>query len=332
MTVPVDTGSLGPHPHPAASYAAAMERVGALTLADAVAAPGGETIALVHGRRTARALVLFHGFTNSPRQFRRIAETLHERGDNVLAPRLPYHGLRDGTVQELAQLTAEQLRDHADLAIDIANGLGESVIVAGLSLGGNLAAWSAQFRPEVTRAVTISAALGLAHVPPISDHVMLRGVLELPDHSRSQAADSRRPDRTSGWSTHAIGQMVRFGLAVREASGKDAPAAREIFMLLNAHDHTISRSRNLELAGCWSAAGGRVAAWEFPDSLNLPHDLVDPDEPFGNIRATHPVILCLIDGREPPRELAHRIHIARDVAPCRDGEVLSPAEDLLTRR
>ena len=332
MTASLDTGSLGPHPHPAASYAAAMKRVGVLTLADAIAAPGGESIALVHGRRTARAAVLFHGFTNSPRQFRRIAETLYERGDNVFAPRLAYHGLRDGTVQELAHLTAEQLRDHADVAIDIATALGDSVVVAGLSLGGSLAAWSAQFRPEVTRAVTISAALGLAHMPPISDHVLLRGVLESPDHTRSQPVDSLRPDRTPGWSTHAIGQMVRFGLAVREAAGKQAPAAREIFMLLNAHDHTISRSRNLELAGCWSAAGGRVAAWEFPDSLNLPHDLVDPDEPSGNIDATYAVILALISGLEPRKDLVHRLPIQRDLASCRDDEVLSPAKDLLTRR
>ena len=169
MTLSIDTDSLGPHPNPAGNYAAAMKRVGVLQLADAIAAPGGESIVLVHGKRTARAIVLFHGFTNSPHQFRRIAETLYERGDNVVAPRLVYHGLRDGTVHQLANLTAEQLRDHADTAIDIAQGLGGSVIAAGLSLGGNLAAWSAQMRPEVTRAVPISPALGLAHMPPIPD-------------------------------------------------------------------------------------------------------------------------------------------------------------------
>ena len=149
MTLSIDTDSLGPHPNPAGNYAAAMKLVGVLQLADAIAAPGGESIVLVHGKRTARAIVLFHGFTNSPHQFRRIAETLYERGDNVVAPRLVYHGLRDGTVHELANLTAEQLRDHADTAIDIAQGLGGSVIAAGLSLGGNLAAWSAQMRPRL---------------------------------------------------------------------------------------------------------------------------------------------------------------------------------------
>lgn len=328
MTLPIDMDSLGPDPNPAGNYAAAMERIAVVQRADAIAAPGGESIVLVQGKRTARAVVLFHGFTNSPRQFRRIAEELHERGDNVFAPRLPYHGLRDGTVHELANLTAEQLRDHADTAIDIAQGLGESVIVAGLSLGGNIAAWSAQFRPEVARAVPISPALGLAHVPPIPDPVLLDLVMHVPDHTRSRETDARRPDRTSGWSTHAIGQMVRFGLAVREAAGRYAPAAREILMLLNAHDHTVSRTRNLELAECWSAGGGNVAAWEFSDSLNLPHDLVDPDEPFGNTGVTYPAILGLINGVAPRRDIADRLFVQSDVAPCRKGEVLSPAEDL----
>ena len=310
MTHTIDTDSLGPHPHPSENYAAAMKRVGVLQLADAVAAPAGESIVLVHGKPTARAIVLFHGFTNSPRQFQRIAEILYERGDNVIAPRLAYHGLRDGTVHELANLTAEQLRDHADTAIDIARGLGDSVVVAGLSLGGSLAAWSAQFRPEVTRAVPISPALALAHVPPLPDPVLLGLVMHVPDHTRSGAPDSFRPDRTSGWSTHAIGQMVRFGLAVRVAAGAHAPAAREIRMLLNAHDHTVSRARNLELAECWSAAGGNVTVWEFSNSLHLPHDLVDPDEPFGNIAASYPVILALINGLEPRSDLAHELRDA----------------------
>jgi esterase/lipase len=314
MTRTIDTNTLGPHPRPTRSYGAAMKRIGVLQLADAIAAPGGGSIVLVHGERTARAIVLFHGFTNSPRQFRRIAEELYARGANVFAPRLAYHGLHTGTVHQLSHLTAELLRDHADTAIDIAHGLGDTVIVSGLSLGGSLAAWSAQFRPEVTRAVPISPALALAHVPPIPDPVLLRLVLHVPDHTRSSAPDRSRPDRTSGWSTHAIGQMVRLGLAIRHAAHEHAPAARHILMLLNAHDHTVSRARNLDLAESWSAAGGNVSVWECPDALHLPHDLVDPDERFGNVAASYPVILALIDGLEPRADLANRLDLERGLA------------------
>ena len=332
MPVTADTRSLGPQPNPAGSYTAAMKRVGRLQLADAVASPGGESIVLVHGRRTERAIVLFHGFTNSPRQFRAIAQQLHERGDNVLVPRLPYHALADGTVHDLANLTAEQLRDVADTATDIARGLGDSVIVAGLSLGGTLAAWTAQFRPEVDRAVPLSPALALAHVPPIPDPVLLRVVMQIPDQARSEGIDGSRPDRTLGWSSHAIGQMVRFGVAVMDAARTSAPAARDIRMLLNAHDHTVSRRRNLELAGRWASSGGNVAAWEFRDALQLSHDFVDPGERSANIAATHPVIRALIDGKQPASNAVYRLHLEQELSVPLEAEVLSAAEDPNTHR
>ena len=62
-----------------------------------------------HGRRTARAVVLFHGFTNCPRQFEALGRLLHERGDNVLIPRQPRHGLADRMSEDLAALTAPEL-------------------------------------------------------------------------------------------------------------------------------------------------------------------------------------------------------------------------------
>jgi alpha-beta hydrolase superfamily lysophospholipase len=48
-----------------------------------------------HGRRTERAIVLIHGFTNCPAMYRQLAEQLHKDGANVLVPRLPRHGLEN---------------------------------------------------------------------------------------------------------------------------------------------------------------------------------------------------------------------------------------------
>ena len=81
-------------------------------------------------------------------------------------------------------------------------------------------------------------------------------------------------------------------------------------MLLNAHDHTVSRTRSVELAAHWSAAGGAVSVWEFPDALRLPHDVVDPDEPGANTGASYPAILALIDGDAPRRDLAVPVLLA----------------------
>src|SRR5438552_4710154 len=162
--VPTRTRSLGPHPNPAHDYAAAMQLAAAFQRGDSMAARGGESILLVHGARAPRAVVLFHGITNSPRQYHQLAAVLYESGDNVFVPRLPNQALAGGDADTLAGLRSAALRDVADQSLDIAAGLGDTVVALGLSLGGDMAAWVAQFRREADRVVVVSPALGLSRV------------------------------------------------------------------------------------------------------------------------------------------------------------------------
>ncbi len=312
--LPTSVRSLGPHSKPARDYEAATELAQAFQRADTAAAVGGESIILLHGRRTPRAIVLFHGLTNSPRQFRQLAATLYDRGDNVFVPRLPQHALRRANADDLGRLTAEALRDVGDVAIDLAMGLGDTVVVLGLSLGGDVAAWTAQFRPEVYRAVIVSPALGLAHMSSIVATPMMNLTLRIPNYSKNDPPNALRPDRTLGWSTHAVGQMLRLGAAVRRAADRRAPAARDIRVLLNANDRTVNRAVIDELASQWSATAARVSMFEFQDSLRLPHDVIDPDQATSNTGVTYPVLLALLYGATPPANLARRF-VPRDSAP-----------------
>src|SRR3984893_10252308 len=128
--LPTSVGSLGPHSKPARDYDAAMRLAQAFQRGDSGAVSGGESIILVHAHRTPRAFVLFHGLTNSPRQFRKLADTLYAGGDNVFVPRLPDHGLRGATADVLWNLTAESLRDVADATNVLPNGLGDTLVVS----------------------------------------------------------------------------------------------------------------------------------------------------------------------------------------------------------
>jgi esterase/lipase len=305
--LPTSVRSLGPHPKQARDYEAATQLVQVFQQADTAAATGGESIILAHGTRTPRAIVLFHGLTNSPRQFRELAAALYDGGANVFVPRLPQHALRGADADNLGRLTAESLRDVADAAIDLASGLGDTVVVLGLSLGGDVAAWTAQFRPEVDRAVIVAPTLGLAHMSSIVTTAVMHLTLRLPNYSKHDPRDTLRPDRTLGWSTRAVGQMLRLGAAVRRAAGKRAPAARDLRVLVNANDRTVSRDAIDELAAQWSATGGRVSMFEFPDSFRLPHDVIDPDQVTGNTSVTYPVLLALLYGSTPPANLVARV-------------------------
>ncbi|MEO6913370.1 MAG: alpha/beta fold hydrolase, partial [Candidatus Baltobacteraceae bacterium] len=126
----------------------------------------GKTIVFLHGRRTARSVVLLHGLSASPTQFIELGRALHARGYNVLAPRLPRHGYNDRLTDALGRLTAVELRQVTRESIAIARGLGDHVSVVGFSLGGLMAAWAAQHH-DVDSAVCIAPFLGLAWVPSV---------------------------------------------------------------------------------------------------------------------------------------------------------------------
>src|SRR5919201_5894484 len=91
------TDNLGARPQPAHDYATAMARAKQQQRVDDVeAAPQGRSILLVHGQCTPRAVVLLHGYTNSPAQMDSLANLLYREGDNVYVPRLPHHAERAG--------------------------------------------------------------------------------------------------------------------------------------------------------------------------------------------------------------------------------------------
>ena len=294
--VPTSTDSLVARPRPAKDYDEAVSRARLFERGDSIATASGRSVLRVHGHRTPRAVVLFHGLTNSPYQFRDLADSIYNAGDNVFIPRLPWHALPGGTQRELARLTATALRDVADASVDIASGLGDTVIVFGLSLGGTVAAWVAQFR-SVDRVVIAAPALGVSHVTAVLETPLMNLGLRLPDYSHDDPADPRRPDRMPGWCSRGIAQMMALGLAARRRASTVAPRTHTIRMLVNAHDQTVNRTLIDDLVASWRAKGAPVETYELSDTLRLPHDIVDPMEGGAKPSVTEPVILALLHGR-----------------------------------
>ena len=297
---PTRFGDLRAHPMPIADYTAAVSRIGALQAhEDSLVAPGGGSILLTHGHRTARVVVLFHGLTDSPLQYYPLAQQLFLQGDNVFVPRLPHHAERAGKVAALAQLTAQELRDLGDQSVDVAEGLGDTVIVSGLSAGGTIAAWVAQYRADVHRVVLVAPALEVTHVPSLLHGAVLRIALRVPNVTRTSPRDSTEPDRMPGWATRAVAQTLKLGVAVRRSAGERPPAVKEIEVLLNAHDRTISNGVAMDLARTWERHGATARVYELPDSLQLPHDVIDPRHPGSNTGAVYPVLEAMIAGAKP---------------------------------
>ena len=115
------------------------------------------------------AVLLLHGFGDTPQTMRYIADFLHDRGWTVRAPLLPSHGRR---LRELARGRAGAWISAArDELVDLRKSH-ETVSVVGLSMGAALAA--------VISAETAPPAL-----------VLLAPYLSMPRHIRIAAATSR---------------------------------------------------------------------------------------------------------------------------------------------
>lgn len=291
---------------PARDYAEAIGRVARQQQSDdRIVAPGGRSVLLTHGGPTHRVVILLHGLTNSPKQYEHFAARLFASGDNVYIPRLPHHAERNGTAASLAGLTAEELWHYSDSAVDVAVGLGHSVTVAGVSAGGTIAAWIAQYRGDIHRAVIVAPILEIGRVPSFLAAPAMNLALRLPNVTRTEAPDRKRPDRDLGVASRAVAELLRFGATVRLAAVRRRPLARDIVFVMNANDHTVKTSPALELARRWSARGAAVRMYQFPLSLRLPHDIVEEARAHADPVVVYPALEALIHGEPPPPVLAN---------------------------
>jgi carboxylesterase len=252
-----------------------------------------------HGRRTRRAYVLIHGYTNCPQQFAALAQVLFAQGANVLIPRMPAHGLRDRLTSATGSLTAPILARFADAAVDCACGLGEEVVVAGLSSGGVLAAWLAQGRPDVPRALVIAPAFGPGLVAPWLAPAAALALRLLPN--RFTWWDDQLKERLATppygyprFSTRGLSATYELGAAVRRAARRAAPAARSIALVTNAADRAVSEPPVRGLLQDWRAHNADVQTYMFPAELGLPHDLIDPHHIAPHQAEVYPVLLALL--------------------------------------
>ena len=291
---------LGPLSAPLA-YDSALARVAQRQSADdSVVARGGRSILMTHGMRTPRVFVLLHGFTDSPTQFASVGARLYGAGDNVYIPRLPRHAERVAPVRTLGRVRAGELASFGDSVVDVARGLGDTVVVVGLSAGGTIAGHVAQTRREVHRAILIAPAIAAGLIDEDNSHVLVALAARLPEVTRTDKPDTTRPDFVQGLTTRGLAEVLRLGQVVRQKAIDDSPGAAEMLFLLNELDHTVSEEASMALAQSWFDHGAQVQVYRFPKSLKLPHNVMEIPERGGNPDVVMPVLEALVRASTPP--------------------------------
>lgn len=117
-------------------------------------------------------VLVLHGFTGSPFSVRGIAEAMANAGFSVEMPLLPGHGT---ALEDMLSTTFEDWSTAAESALSALASRNETIVVAGLSMGGTLTCWLAERHPEVAGIVLVNP-----FVEPWPDE-MVAGVRALAD-------------------------------------------------------------------------------------------------------------------------------------------------------
>jgi carboxylesterase len=291
-------------PEPSSSYNESLERVEAIQAREAERTDLDQvcgTLLMTHGATTEKAVVLLHGFTSCPEQFRPLGEQFFGQGFNVYIPRQPRHGLEDLTGNPLYGLKAEVLACFGMQSTDIAQGLGEHVIVAGLSGGGSITTWLTSQRSDIDLAVPISPFLGVGFIPRVLTRLMTRLILTIPDRFMWWDPTNRMDNPFSspytyrGYWVHALFENLRLGFAAREAAEKARPSAGAILVVSNANDTSVNNAVIAEYERIWSRYGGDfLRTFQFPKDDMVPHDMITFTRPDGRPEIVYPKLLELI--------------------------------------
>jgi pimeloyl-ACP methyl ester carboxylesterase len=298
LLFPWNLPKLASQPHPAGSYNEALRRIDLLRKQEAALAinPKCSLQVMTHGQKSARTVILVHGYTSCPQQFYEIGLRFFERGDNVLIARLPHHGLSDRMNSEQSKLKAEELAAYADEVVDIGRGLGEKVVMMGISAGGVMTAWAAQNRNDIDLAVIISPAFGFKKIPMSLTAAVMNIYSLLPDSwswwDEKLKENVLPPYGYPRYSKHALTEILRLGFVVEKAAKQNPPAAGKIVMVFNANDNSINNERTRQIVELWETHRA-IGSYTFDASLKLGHDLIDPNEADQKVAIVHPKLIEL---------------------------------------
>lgn len=274
---PASDPDLTSHPDPADSYADAAARIASVTMTEAGMdlQPEGRSIAMLTGTRTRKAVVIFHGYTSVPEQFRLIGQAYLAQGYNVWIPRLPYHGMTDRMTDAFSRVTATGLRDFADQSVDIGAGLGDEVTVVGLSGGGSLSLWSGFVRPEVTQAHLISPLLHPLGYQEWQDRPLVRALRVMPfdiyNWWNEEEANHVEGYDYPRFSLKGIAALL--SLAHWVDTRNQPPVASHVNLVRNDGDPKLDAAYN-ERYLTRLVPAGRLTVNRIPASAGLLHDLV----------------------------------------------------------
>ena len=256
---------------------------------------------LEHSHPTEQVFVLMHGLSNCPAQFSELGRLLFERGHNVIIPRIPYHGEQDRLATGWGRLTAGDMLDSGNQAVDLARSLGDKITAVGLSVNGATVAWMAQNRGDLDYSVLLAPFLAPAGLPRWAMTPVERLLLRLPNmffwwDPKLRENLQGPPYVYPRFPTRLIGETMLLGREVLRESRSQSPRCASILVVTSASDTAANNRVTSELVANWrSLRQSGIETFEFPAADKVPHDFIDPNQPNQNTAIVYPKIIELLE-------------------------------------
>ncbi|HEX5335721.1 MAG TPA: alpha/beta fold hydrolase [Propionicimonas sp.] len=293
-------------PQPKADRAGAMAGFAALAALDEAIPeatrsrlfePDGDSIATV---------VIWHGFTNAPSQFRAVAEELQSGGYRVLVPRMPYHGEQDVLNRDLVKLTTGQLVDHLNAVVDIAAGFGDPVWAVGLSAGATIAGWAAATRVEVSRLVLAAPLVAPVGFPLPLVRLFVKFPRIVPRlywwwDPRVKAKIVGSPHAYPGFPLPGIMSFLHLSEWLYDGSVKEGHDLERVVLVTNPGDFAIRKDAARAFASdIFAPRAAYFGEAGIDADLKWMHDFVDPLSPStGTTQQVAAILLASLGKGEP---------------------------------
>ncbi|HUY42328.1 MAG TPA: alpha/beta fold hydrolase [Acidimicrobiales bacterium] len=183
----------------------------------------------------AHGVLVLHGFTGNPSSVRSLAERFAGAGYTVLLPRLPGHGT---SVEDLMTTAWDDWSQAALAAYDEVAAMCPHVLVAGLSMGGGLAAMIAEQR-RVVGAVLINPLV----TAPGAD--MSEGVRQLLE-AGVETVDSIGSDvkkegvAESSYAATPLGCVASLFAGIKDVEANLSKISAPCLVLSSREDHVVT--------------------------------------------------------------------------------------------
>ena len=186
-------------------------------------------------------VLTIHGFTGNPSSMRGMAEALAAAGFQIELPRLPGHGT---TIEEMIPTRWDDWAAEVESAYQRLAARTDSIVVAGLSMGGSLTLWTGLEHPEVAGLVCVNPATvppspdiaemlaemlaeGTELIPGIGSDIADPDVVEIAYEGTPLRASPVAHDRRTDPDERALRRVVDAAAAVHVATGPRRRTGRE---------------------------------------------------------------------------------------------------------